>query len=201
MSSDDLLRQLARDLVRMDENGIPATTMKVVIGLDFDELELMRQSEEYAAAKLEFLKQKTQSVLQARERRENIVKQALLNVEASLMENGDGDFALRSLVTMHRLSKDAAVEGQMKDISTPEGFVTLQIPAHLLGNIKSVDAARIAEQAAHSVKQSKEVGMVGASVLRHYMGLNDGSALEGSLSDEPEAGGKSSAVFDFQALL
>jgi hypothetical protein len=200
MSSDDLLGQIAADLVRMDENGIAATTIKAVVGLDFDELELIRQSPEYAAAKIVFLKAKTQSVIQARERRENIVKQALMNVEASLMENGDGDFALRSLVTMHRLGKEVDNGENMRNINTPDGFVTLQIPSHLLGNISGVDAARISAQQVHAATQTKEVGMIGQQALRQYMGLNDGPAIEGEMS-EAASPAKAAAVFDFQALL
>ena len=194
MSSAPNIAVFCAELVRIDASGMSAERISLATGFSADELHEFRMSSEYLAAQAEYTRQRALVHIETQELGEDVVHRALRHAKGLLRDpNADGDFALRAAAVAHRVTKGAAAakgSDMAVNINAPQGVIVMQLPASVAASIRGIDPARIAMQTEHAESATKFVGMTTSSHMKDFLGLNDGTAIEGEAEEVTDGGGK-----------
>lgn len=154
--------------------GIPTSQIIEVTGLTLDELQEIQNLEIYNSRLRELRAVEVQQQVDRTKFAKSIMTNALSNLNTAIREDvTNAELAMRAALTVDKLARSGAINGKgdLPNVTTPTGTVTLSLPAHMIAVIAGISQEKIVNQSAHLANRDKHVGMIGSEALREHMGF------------------------------
>jgi len=165
--------------------GIPTSQIIEVTGLTLDELQEIQNLEIYNSRLRELRAVEVQQQVDRTKFAKSIMTNALSNLNTAIREDvTNAELAMRAALTVDKLARSGAINGKgdLPNVTTPTGTVTLSLPAHMIAVIAGISQEKIINQSAHLANRDKHVGMIGSEALREHMGfaapINDDEVID-----------------------